>query len=473
MGPASGIPAGNNFLVDGVAPKNNLDHFEEGKNLPESSDDEFKLVSLTYENDFDGVTFKSISGYNETSFDSRQDGDQSPVDVAGTRFTEDAEQFSQEFQLLSNGDGPLQWIVGLYYFEQDAERRSVFFRGRYDSIANTFGVPYGFDVGGEVESESLAGFAQATYSVTDSLNLTAGVRYTEDEKNGTNTGWTFDHGYTGSFGESWDEVTYRLAVDWQVGEDTLLFASYATGYKSGGVNQVTDPTQDNPIYDPEFVDAIELGMKSTLLDGSLQLNASIYRNEYEDLQFQVFGAAGPEASNAEGATVQGLEVELRAAVTDSLSLDASLGLTDSEFDEQIVSGVQLDGNQVQRTPDLTYSIGVSNEWSLEDNGFIRLRVDYSYTDEIFYTAFNRDGGFADPGGSDLADDYDNVNARLFWYSMDEAWTVELSATNLLDEEQEGNVFRGIGFLDVAGGGGPEQITYNPPRQIGLRVGYRF
>ena len=78
--------------------------------------------------------------------------------MAGTRFSEEAEQFSQEFQLLSNSGGPLQWIAGLYYFDQDATRRSIFFRGRFDSIANTFGVPYGFDVGGDVESQSIAGY---------------------------------------------------------------------------------------------------------------------------------------------------------------------------------------------------------------------------------------------------------------------------------------------------------------------------
>ena len=205
----------------------------------------------------------------------------------------------------------------------------------------------------------------------------------------------------------------------------------------------------------------------------MQLNASVYRNEYEDLQFQVFGLAGPEAFNAEGATVQGLEVELQAALTDSLTVDASFGLTDSEFDKQIVNGVQLDGNQVQRTPDLTYSVGLTKDWAMDDNGALRLRLEYAYTDEIYYTAFNAEGGFAAPGGSDLADDYDNVNARLFWFSPDEKWTVEVSVTNLTDKVQEGNILRGIGFTDTPGGGGTESVTYNPPRQWGIRLGYQF
>ena len=128
---------------------------------------------------------------------------------------------------------------------------------------------------------------------------------------------------------------------------------------------------------------------------------------------------------------------------------------------------------MQRTPDLTYSLGLTNDWLLEDNGSLRLRLEYSYTDEIYYTAFNRNAGFGEPGGNDLADDYHNINARLFWFSPDEQWTVELSVTNLTDEEQEGNVFRNIGFSDIAGGGGMENISYNPPRQWAVRVGYSF
>lgn len=473
-GPASGIPAGNNFIVDGIPLVNDLEPFREGKEQRESSDDEFTLYAATFEFDFDAFTLKSITGYNETSFDSIQDGDQSPTTLAGTRFREDADQFSQEIQLLSNSDGPMQWILGAYYFDQAATRRSSFFLGRFDAFANQFDVPFGFDVGGDVDSESLAGFGQLTYALTDSINLTAGIRYTEDEKEGTNFGYTFfQPAYEGDLGDSWDETTYRLAIDWQVWEDTLLFTSFSTGYKSGGVNQVTNPNIDNPIYDPEFVDALEFGLKTTVLDGSLQINASAYRNEYDDLQFQVFGAAGPEAFNAEGATVQGLELEVLAAVSDAFTLNASLGVTDSEFDDQVISGVNLGGNQVQRTPDLTYSIGGVYEWQLQDAGAIRLRVDYSYTDEIYYTAFNRNAGFSDPGGSDLAEDYDNLNVRLFWHSPSGKWTGELSATNLTDEVQEGNVFRGIGFLDVAGGGGPEQVTYNPPRQVAFRLAYVF
>ena len=98
---------------------------------------------------------------------------------------------------------------------------------------------------------------------------------------------------------------------------------------------------------------------------------------------------------------------------------------------------------------LIYSIGMSNEWLLRDSSVLRLRLDNSYTDEIYYTAFNRNGGFSDPGGPDLADDCTNLNARLFWYSADDRWAVELSATNLTDEKQKGRASRRFNSSAIA------------------------
>lgn len=473
------IPGSTDYILDGRQLVNDLEPFREAKDLRESQDNELSMFSAQLTWDFDRFTFKSITAYVETAFDSMLDLDSSEKQLADLRLQEDAEQFSQEFQLSSAGDGTLRWIAGVYYFDEDASRRSSFFGSRFDVLAEINGVPSGFDVGGVVSARSLAAFGELTYDVTDQFRVTVGGRYTDDEKDGTNSGSQFSPFYSGSFGDSWQEGTYRLNATWDLGESSLLFATASTGYKSGGINQVTNPTTGaNPLYRPETVTALELGYKSRLFDDRLQLNASLYRNDYEDLQFQIFMFAGPESFNAEGAVVQGLEVELQAFLTESLRLDASLGVTDSEFDDQLIpvggnNTVQIGGNQVQRTPDLTYSIGLTHEWTFAQAGSLRTRLDYSYTDEIFYTAFNRTGGFSDPGGSDLAEDFTNLNLRFIWDSLQEVWTAEVAATNLTDELQIGNLFRDIGFHDIPGGGGLERVTYNPPRLVSLRVGYHF
>lgn len=468
------IPGTNDYLVDGVPLVNDLEPFREAKDFPERQDNDFLLLSATFEGDLGPVSIRSITGYVETSFLSDSDEDGSFKRLTNLLITESAEQFSQEIQFLSNTSSPFQWILGLYYFREEAERRSRFFLGRFDIIADQIGVESGFNAGGTITSESYAAFAQASYELTDTLTITGGIRYTNDEKNGINSGNQFTEIYSGEVGDSWDEITYRAAVDWKVTPDSLLYASFSTGYKSGGINQVVIPDSGrNTIYDPETVNAYEAGLKTTLADGNLRFNLAAYRNEYSDLQFQVFELGGPSSFNAAGATVQGLEIEAQAYLGNSLNIHATLGLTDSEFDNQVLNGVQIGGNKVQRTPDVSFSIGAANEFDLGSAGLLTLRGDVSYTDEIFYSAFNRNAGFSEPGGSDLADSYTNVNLRLFWKDTDDQWNVELYMTNVFDTVQEGNVFRGIGFLDIPGGGGPEQVTYNPPRQYGVRLGRRF
>jgi iron complex outermembrane receptor protein len=206
------------------------------------------------------------------------------------------------------------------------------------------------------------------------------------------------------------------------------------------------------------------------LDDRLQLNVSAYTNDYSDLQFQVFQNSGPAAGNAGEATVNGLEVELQALLSENWAIDASAGFMDSEYETLVfdVNGDGIDedysGNELTRSPELTYSLGVTGNWDF-NSGSLRLRLEGSYTDEIYYAFLNREG--------DRADDYTNVNLRLHWTSQEEKFTAELFATNLTDEVQEGNVLRGIGFMDCAGCGGQEFVTYNVPRQVGVTLGYKF
>lgn len=467
------IPGTNNYLVNGVPVLNDLRPFRENENADQFQNNRFLLFSATLENDFGPVTLKSITGYVETGFNSRSDHDFSPLPLAELLLTEDSKQFSQEIQLLSNNDSAFKWIVGGFYFHEEASRRSQFFGSRYDIIARGAGVVSGFDVGGDITSRSYAAFAQATYDISERFSLTGGLRYTNDRKRGTNSGFQFGPApYSGPVAASFDAFTYRLAADFDVTDDILVYASYSTGYKSGGVNQVSIPALTNPVYRPETVKAIELGLKSRLLERRLQMNLALYHNKYDDLQFQVFGVSGPEAFNADGATVQGVELEIVALPADSLRFDASAAYTDATFDTQVVQGVQLGGNLVQRTPEWTFNAGVTADWEV-GFGSMRLRAEVNHTSAIHYSAFNRRAGFAAPGGSDYAQGYDNANLRLFWFSPNERFSLELYATNVFDTVQTGNVFRDIGFLDIPGGGGPENVSYLPPRQFGATFAFKF
>src|SRR3546814_400426 len=324
------------------------------------------------------ITAKSITGYVKPTFRTRQDADFSPKDLGSLNLSERAEQFSQEIQLLSNASGaaPFTWILGAYYFHEKGSRESSYRGSRYDIIGNANNRPYGFVTGGNITSESYATFGQATFRPTDSLSFTGGIRYTHDEKRGNNYGFQFaPPAYDGPVEGSWQRVTYRLAADYQFTPDVLAYVSYSTGYKSGGVNQAINPIVTNAVYDPEYVKAIEVGVKSQLFDRRLQVNTSLYRNKYDNLQFQIFGPFGPQAFNADGATVQGIELEIRAAPTDWLQFDASGAYSAATFDPQVIQGAQLGGNRVQRTPERTANLGRSADFSLGSAGSGRFRID--------------------------------------------------------------------------------------------------
>ncbi len=489
---AAGIPASLAVYTnaDGSAPVNDFRPFAEGKNSPESTDNQFTLLSATFDMDFENFSIKSITGYSESEYLTIQDGDSTTADNYLHIPEEKAEQFSQEIQIISNSDSALRWIGGLYYFEEDATRITTLEGPRMDALLElfrnadfSFGGPgfnedYVFRVGGDVETTSFAVFGQATYDVSEKLAVTVGLRYTDDEKIGTNRNIQFAPlVITPALTDS-QEVTGKFAVDYQLSDGTLIYGSFSRGYKSGGVVQVaTDPAA--AAFNPEFVDTIEIGFKSQLWD-VLQLNAAIYTSDYTDLQTSAFGAAGPLGGNAGSASIEGVEVEWKWIVSESWSFDGSFAYTDGVYDEllaldpldQFQTGglVDYSGNTLPRTPEITYNLGITGEWDFADNGYLKARLEGSYTDETFYEFTNRP--------EVRTDDYINVNFRLMWNSSSEKYSAEFYATNLTDEVQEGNLLLafGVGASSLPNGylePGQEFITYNPPRQVGFKLGYKF
>lgn len=460
------IPGSVDFDLNGETLVNNLDEFREAKNVHESQDNDFLLVSGTFDWEFDNFSIKSITAYAESEFESHGDTDSSAKALGELVLTENADQFSQEIQFISNGSGPLQWIGGLYYFKENGTRFSTFFESRFDVLAGANGTEAGVKLGGDVETTSFAVFGQSTYDVSDTVGVTLGLRYTDDEKEGSNENILFGPLFVDKVATDSQEVTGKVTLDWRFSDSSLLYTSFARGYKSGGINQVAIVSAGREaIYDPEFVDALEVGLKSRLLDNRVQLNVAAYTNDYSDLQFQIFENSGPAAGNAGQATVNGLEIEMQALVSDHWAFNANAGFMDTEYDELLFGGADFAGNELTRSPELTYNIGLTGDWDLQGGSYLRLRLETSYTDEIYYSFANRPG--------DLADDYSSVNARLFWTDPSEKFTVELYATNITDEVQEGNILRGIGFMDCGGCGGQEFITYNAPRQVGLTLGYKY
>ena len=455
---------------------NDLEPFREGKDAPESQDNEFMLLSATLDHDFGSVAVKSITGYVESSYISTQDNDQSPAALQILDVEESSKQFTQELQLLSNNDSDFEWILGLFYFQEDVDRFSTLYGPRFDAVRGflTANVPgfnedFAFRIGGDVEAKSYAVFSQGTYNFSDALSATVGLRYTDDEKTGNNRNIFFAPLVVDPVELNSDAFTGKFTLDWKFNGSALVYGSYARGYKSGGISQTTVAAAGrNPVFEPEFVDTYELGLKSRFADNRIQLNLSAYLSDYSDLQFQVFGAFGPEAGNAGAATIKGFEAEFQAALSDTWKVDGSFAYTDATYDELITGpgpANDFSGNRLPRTPELGFNVGVTGTWDLSNGSNIRTRLEHSSTDEIYYEFKN--------GSESLADSYMNTNARLFWTGSNERLFAEAYVTNIFDTVQEGNILVGFSLGVAPGEIGQEFVTYNPPRQYGMTVGYKF
>ncbi len=326
-------------------------------------------------------------------------------------------------------------------------------------------------------TESWATYGQATYSLTEDLAVTAGIRYTEDDR----SGFLFNEsiGHTSiddrlENSDTWDNVSYLLTLNYALSPGANLYATYSTGYNSGGFNSraSTVSSWENAV-DEEEVFSYEVGLKSDWLDQRLRVNAALFYNDYEDIQITQFEAGSGGASsrlvNAGAATYQGFELEVTALLTQGLIAEVTYGYLDAEFDEYSAlnpaTNMQEDISEVTtmpRAPENTLNFGLQYDFDPMSFGALSARVDATYSDEFTFHPFQNQ--------FDRAESRTIVNARLSLkdISLGERGDLRLAAwvKNATDEEYRewGIDFGSLGF---AGN------TYGRPRTYGLDLTYQF
>ncbi|MFK8051322.1 MAG: TonB-dependent receptor [Halioglobus sp.] len=405
----------------------------------------------------DTLTLRSITAYRDLDSEFARDGDSTPFLLGrNTDFFEQS-QLSQEFQLLGTAnDGGLEWIVGAYYFEEDGTNFNPVDFHQID-----------IESGGDFEHESWAGFAQATYHISEDLHLTAGIRYTEDTKDFIVVGiqqtarpanapifalppggvvTLIDNGTTTLESDDWTPMV-NLAYDWS--EDLMVYATYSEGYKGGGVQQrnagVFGPQA--PTYDPEFVESFEAGFKYASDDGSFVLNGAAFFADYTDIQLETLAPDGiaPQLANAGEAEIMGIELEARWSPAESWFVEGALGWVDAEIVEaspdSTNSGGPAKGDTVPFVPEYNASASLIKEIDMGDSGRLTPRLDVSYRDDVFFKANN------DPNNTQ--DAYTLVNANVTWNSPSDKYLVTLYLDNITDEDvvsfSETSDSSGVGF----------------------------
>jgi len=431
-------------------------------------------ITLNVEWDLaDTLRLTWLSGYRAWDSDFLFNTDGTEIEVTRTSQVYDTKQYSTELRL----DGEFargKWIVGAYYLEEDKFGALGLIRANQTgpmggpALDPTF-APRAFIIPAQNDGEAIAAFGQVDYELTDTVTLTAGVRYSEETKDDLNTQCTLlnDLELLGLFSsrpcgpiiarredsETWDAWTPKFGVQWRPADDVLLYASYTEGFKSGGYN---DFQPSNPVYDPEFIDSFEIGAKTEWLDRTLRLNATVFHYDYTDLQVTAFLNSLTVTTNAADATVQGLELELEAAPLDGLTLAASLAYLDAEYDEfsavygtcrptnaaldpvncpnpavTAVRQIDASGNRLNNAPE--WKGVASARYALPlAGGELALFGQLAYQDEVF---FNNPAN--DPNASQ--DAVTLVDARVGWTSDSGALEFAVYGKNLTDEEYFHNI----------------------------------
>ncbi len=435
--------------------------------------------------------------------------------AAGQRVNSNAWQ--ADINLASMGDGPLQWTLGYFYYDDsgDGDTSSEFVWGYTDAAAPQ-NVTWGHWLyQGNGGTKSTAIYGQAEYSLTDRLRLTAGLRRSTDKRQFFNkyVDWGPSvHGFAAGYADAhltdpgsrfadWPEFVetqasidgrntgkashtdWKVAVQYDIGDNTMVYASAATGYIAGSI----EGGGSTDLTDPNEVDAYEAGLKTTLLDGTMRLNMAAYYNDYKGLTTSSFVAQGQTivavGTVAGTMTSKGLEAELNWSPDERLNVTAGLALNDSELDEfgrsvlnrvfrsggdqQIVtvdpcdhtcSQVYiLDGKKARFSPSYTLALDVSYLFDLGNVGQIEPGV-YLYRSDNYKTT-NIEYFFT------RQDAYLTLDLRATWRSAEMPLTLQAYVLNATDKTVQ------IGGDQYSQG--RAVADFNNPRTWGVRVAWDF
>ncbi len=410
-----------------------------------------------------------------TAFDSHDrffntDEDASAVGPFGGAFqyndfyTSDSDQITQELRLSGGNDGT-DWLLGFYYFDED--------RGSTSTVRDfeTVQAP-GTIV--ELNTESVSVFGEFGKSLSDTVRLIGGLRYTDEEKKTD----VLTETIPGSQQLSADNVSGKLGLEWRPRDEWMVYGTVSSGFRSGNFNTdllFGDLTALTAV-DPEEVVSFELGSKSTLLDGRMRLNAALSFQDVTDKQGITYDSVGTPVSrliSVGDAEILAAELELYLVPTDNLEFTFGLGWLDSEVQAPEGFGsffgwgtganagvgdfLPFDGSEVHGA-DWSFNGVVRYHLPLADSGSLTLQADYDWRDEIT--------GGRDGDEITYSEDRILVNLRVFWRSPSERFDVQAYVENAFDEKYIDNTFALAGH-DYAYG------NMGMPQWYGVKFGMSF
>ena len=338
------------------------------------------------------VVARYIFNTRELDFEQTLDNDGTPFSLFHSLGQDETyEQLSHEIQ-FTGATERTDWVLGLYYFDEEADVLDPLapFNAVYEPL---IGAPILLDNEYGFSAEQLAVYGQLEWRppvLEDRLSTTLGLRWTREEKDS----YIIHPGdFTATGDDKWTNVTPTFIVAYDLAEDINAYAKYSRGWKAGGFNgESNDPVAFTEGYDPQEVDAIEIGIKSRWLDGALQLNAAAFYNDETDLQLSVFtsgAGASSEVRNVGEANKRGFEIEVAFQPVADLLLTANYGYLDVSYEEFMefdpAVGAVIDRSDVKDisySPENTLNLSVDYTFFSADWGVLRGYLNYSYVDDF-------------------------------------------------------------------------------------------
>jgi iron complex outermembrane recepter protein len=453
------------------------------------------------------VAIKYIGGYRTLDTESQTDFDGTSADFSRFGLYNDFEQTTHELQWVGESDS-ISYVVGAFYYEDEWSTDNPRWNGQI--LRGMDGV---FETNQrDAVDDSTAAFGQLDWRANDWLELTFGLRWTRETKDvnrlrvtdglkrGTSQATTPTSGvfvrdalgnavFDGSGNyqalnakKTFSEVTPMFVSTFHLSQDINVYAKYATGFKSGGYNDVASTNAEFlQGFDAETMKTYELGLKSLWFKNRVQLNAAVFYNDYEDYQADVYvpEALGIGVQNAAQAASSGVEIEFSALLTDDLEFTLNYGYLDFKFDEYLTP----DNNDLNGNGDTTEVIDVKGDrvvpYNMRHNissglrysrdvgfGTALARIDYMFRDRHYFSG--------DPNSSLEPEQYGLWNARVGLDDIplgdDRSLSIDLWCKNLFDKEYivSGLVFQGTYPAKAMGVG-----TFGDPRSVGVDVKLEF
>ena len=419
----------------------NGDEFETSVNDFGTYDSEWSQFTneINWDVAFGNGTITNITGYRDYESTTIGDIDSSPITVFHSYALTEHEQISNELR-YSGTFGNVDLTTGIFYMEQDL----LYIEDREIPSA-----PIPFIGGGEQDVETLGLFAQADIALNEAFTLILGGRYSEEEKSGKierifssmDCTRTSCSNYDAELDVDLSKFTPRIGLRYQPNQDLQVYASYTEGVRAGGFNfRNTSPVAPFTPFTEEKAASYELGVKAQLADGRVRINSAVFTTELSDLQREVNRAdptAGvvQEIRNTADATIQGIETEVFASVTDNFVLTGMLGLTSGDYDKVIYDisgdGVVNDRDKELDLPRLapqTYGLGAIYDQPLSNGAALVMRANWNHRSSTKYT----DNNLGTLPAVDL------IDASISYQPAGGAWKLSVYGKNLLDEISFGN-----------------------------------